>query len=219
MLPLLPILLAAALAAHRLGPLALAGGLALSFAVVGVFVASVGFALGLDATIFRNAAAVVLITFGLVLLSARLQESFAVAASGVSGVGQGLLSRLTIEGLGGQLLLGVLLGIVWSPCVGPTLGAAVTLASQGESLTQVTFLMLVFGLGAGAPLAALGFVSRSALPGVKQRLLAAGNAGKRVFGGILLVLGAAILAGFDKTFEAWVLDVAPPWFIGLTTRI
>ena len=55
-LPLLPLVLGAAASEHRLGPAALAGGLALSFVAIGLFVATVGFAIGLDAGVFRLAA-------------------------------------------------------------------------------------------------------------------------------------------------------------------
>lgn len=218
-LPLLPILLGTAVAAHRFGPFALAGGLMLSFTLVGVFVASVGVALGLDQAVFRTIAAVVLLGFGLVLLSSGLQQRFAVATSGVSGAGQAMLSRVSPEGLGGQFVLGVLLGIVWSPCVGPTLGAAVTLASQGESLTQVAIVMAIFGLGAGLPLMLLGMASREAMLRMRGRLLSVGKLGKQILGAVMLVLGAAILTGGDKLFESWALNSAPDWLIRLTTSI
>ncbi len=218
-LPLLPILLGTAVAAHRFGPLALAGGLMLSFTILGVFIASVGVALGIDQVLFRNVAAVLLIGVGVVLLSAQLQERFAVATSGVSGAGQVLLSRMTLDGLGGQFALGVLLGIVWSPCVGPTLGAAVTLASQGESLTQVAIVMAIFGLGAGLPLMVLGMASREAMLRMRGRLLSVGKLGKQLLGGVMLALGVAILTGGDKLFEGWVLDSAPDWLVQLTTSI
>ncbi len=218
-LPLLPILLGTALAAHRLGPFALAAGLTLSFTLLGVLIASAGASLGLDPAMFRSLAAVLLVGFGILLLSPRLQERFALAASGVSGAGQGLLSRLTLEGLPGQFVLGLLLGIVWSPCVGPTLGAAVTLASQGKDLAQVTVLMALFGLGAGLPLAALGLLSRQAMLRVRGRLLTAGKIGKQAFGGVMLLLGLAILSGADKLFEAWIVQAAPAWLINLTTLI
>lgn len=218
-LPLIPILLGTAATAHRFGPFALAAGLTLSFTAVGVFVASLGATLGLDPALFRNLAAVLLIAFGMLLLSSQLQERFALAASGVSGAGQGLLSRLTIDGLPGQFVLGLLLGIVWSPCVGPTLGVAVTLASQGQSLAQVALVMALFGLGAGLPLVALGLVSRQAMMRLRGRLLAAGRIGKQALGGLMLVLGAAILTGGDKLFEAWVLQAAPTWLVELTTSI
>ncbi|MDP2811550.1 MAG: cytochrome c biogenesis CcdA family protein [Rhodocyclaceae bacterium] len=218
-LPLVPILLGTAATAHRFGPFALAAGLSLSFTALGVFVASLGASLGLDPALFRDAAAVLLIAFGVLLLSARMQERFALAASGVSGAGQGLLSRLTLDGLPGQFVLGLLLGIIWSPCVGPTLGVAVTLASQGQSLAQVALVMALFGLGAGVPLVALGLVSRQAMMRLRGRLLAAGSIGKQALGGVMLVLGAAILTGGDKLFEAWVLQAAPTWLVELTTSI
>jgi len=218
-LPLLPILLGAAVAAHRFGPYALAAGLTLSFTLVGVFVASLGVALGLDPALFRSIAAMLLIAFGVLLLSARLQERFALAASGVSGAGQGVLSRFTLDGLPGQFVLGLLLGVVWSPCVGPTLGAAVTLASQGQSLGQVTLLMALFGMGAGLPLVALGLLSRQAMMRVRGRLLAAGKIGKQALGGIMLLLGLAILTNADKMFEAWALKLAPDWLVALTTSL
>lgn len=218
-LPLVPILLGEAVAAHRLGLYALAAGLTLSFTVVGVLIASLGTVLGLDPALFRTIAAALLIVFGVLLLSARLQEQFAVVTSGVSGAGQGLLSRLTLDGLPGQFVLGLLLGIIWSPCVGPTLGAVVTLASQGQSLVQVTLLMSLFGFGAVLPLVALGLVSRQALTRIRSRLLTAGKFGKQALGGIMLMLGAAILSGGDKLFEAWMLQVTPAWLVGLTTSI
>lgn len=218
-LPLVPILLATAVAAHRLGPYALAAGLTLSFTLVGVFVASLGAALGLDPALFRSIAAVLLIAFGAVLLSTRLQQGFALAASGWSGTGHGLLAKLSLDGLPGQFVLGLLLGLVWSPCVGPTLGAAVTLASQGQSLAQVTAVMALFGLGAGLPLVVLGLVSRQAMTRIRGRLLAAGKAGKQALGVLMLALGGLIITGLDKLFEAWILNTAPEWLVVLTTSI
>lgn len=216
-LPLVPILLASAVLAHRFGPLALAGGLTLSFTVVGVFIAAAGASLGLQQDSLRNVAAVLLLVFGIVLLLPRLQERFAVAASNLSSGGQTLLSRVTLDGLPGQFVLGLLLGLVWSPCVGPTLGAAITLASQGESLAQITLVMAIFGIGASLPLIILGSVSRQALTRWRGHLLQAGKRGKQVLGGVMLLLGVGILTGLDKLFEAWVLGLAPDWLVRLTT--
>jgi len=218
-LPIVPILLGTAVAAHRLGPFALAAGLTLSFTVVGVFIASAGAALGLDASMLRNVAAVLLLIFGLVLVSEKLQMRFAGATAGLSGTGHALLSKVSLSGLPGQFVLGLLLGLVWSPCVGPTLGAAITLASQGEDLAQVTLLMAVFGVGASLPLIILGLVSRQAMLRLRGKLMAAGKVGKQALGGVMLVLGVMILAGADKTFEAWVLRHAPDWLVQVTTSI
>jgi len=218
-LPIIPILLGTAVAAHRLGPYALAAGLTISFTVVGVFIASVGAAIGLDNALLRTVAAILLLAFGLILISAQLQERFAGATSGLSGAGQNILAKVTLNGLSGQFILGLLLGIVWTPCAGPTLGAAITLASQGQNLVQVTTLMALFGLGAGIPLVALGLVSRQAMLSIRGRLLAAGKAGKQVLGGVMLLLGGLILTGADKAFETLVLQYAPDWLVQITTSI
>ena len=217
-LPLLPILLATALAAHRLGPYALALGLMLSFSAIGILVASVGASFGLDQSLFRNAAAVLLVVFGVVLLSARLQERLATAGSGLSSIGDRFLSRVSLDGLKGQFIVGLVLGLIWSPCVGPTLGAATTLASQGRNLAQITLLMALFGLGAGTPLVLLGGLSRASMARVRGGLSLAGKRGKLLLGGVMLLLGLAILSGLDKSFEAWVVDISPQWLTELTTR-
>ena len=217
-LPLVPILIATAAAAHVLGPYALALGLMLSFSLVGIFLATLGASLGLDQDTFRAAAAVILIGFGIVLLSPKLQERFATATSGLSAAGDGLLAKLNLDGLGGQFVVGLALGVIWSPCVGPTLGAATTLASQGSNLAQIALLMMIFALGAGTPLVVLGSVSRAAMMRVRGRMMQAGKLGKSILGGVLLLIGLAILSGLDKSFEAWVVRISPDWLNELTTR-
>jgi cytochrome c biogenesis protein CcdA len=217
-LPLVPVLMGSAVTAHRLGPLALAGGVALSYTIAGVFLASVGASLGLDGDVFRQTAAVLLVLFGLVLLSGRLQAVFVRATAGVTGSGQTLLSRFTLDGVGGQFALGLLLGIVWSPCVGPMLGAATTLASQGQDLGHISLLMAVFGFGASVPMLLIGSLSRATLLRVRGSLNTAGKRGKQVLGIALLLVGVLILSHADRGLEAWLLDHSPAWLTGLTTR-
>jgi len=217
-LPLLPIVLGAAASQHRLGPLALAGGLALSFTAIGLFVATIGFAMGLDTGVFRTVSAVVLIGVGLVLLVPRLQEQFALAAAPVSNFAGGYADNFTPGGLAGQFALGLLLGAVWSPCVGPTLGAASVLAAKGENLPQVALTMLAFGVGAALPLLLLGILSREALMRWRSRLMEGGKAGKTALGVILVAVGLLVATGLDKRLEAILVEASPDWLTQLTTR-
>jgi cytochrome c biogenesis protein CcdA len=216
-LPLIPIIIGAAANQHRFGPLALAGGLAASFAVIGTGLASIGSSIGLAQDGFRLFAAVVMGIIGIVLISNRLQERFAIAMSGVSGAGNSLLSKVTIDGLLGQFLIGILLGLVWTPCVGPTLGAAITLASQGRDLGKIVFVMAIFGLGAGLPLALLGMLSRGAMMKVKGKLGNAGKLGKQLLGGFLIVISLLVMTGQDKALESFLLKHSPDWLTDLTT--
>jgi cytochrome c-type biogenesis protein len=217
-LPLVPVLVAAAVNAHRWGPLALGLGLTMSFTIVGIFLATLGVSLGLDPDTFRLAGAVILAVFGLVLIVPRLQDLFARATGILSNSGSQLLARITLGGLAGQFAVGALLGVVWSPCVGPTLGAATTLASQGKDLGQIGLLMLIFGIGAALPLVLLGSLSRASMMKVRGRLLSAGKYGKQAFGLILLALGVLIATGTDKSLEAWILNQTPDWLTALTTK-
>src|SRR5215212_2119403 len=121
-LPLVPIVLGSAVTQHRFGPAALAAGLALSFAAIGLFVATVGFAVGLDASIFRSAAAILLIGLGAVLLVPALHARIALAAGPAGDWAERRFGGFATDGLSGQFGVGLLLGAVWSPCVGPTLG-------------------------------------------------------------------------------------------------
>jgi cytochrome c biogenesis protein CcdA len=210
--------LGAALSQHRYGPLALAAGLTLSYVAVGLLIATVGYTIGLDQDVVRMVAATLLIAIGVVLLLPRLQDRFAVVAGPLGGWAQTQAGEIPTRGLSRQFALGILLGAVWSPCVGPTLGAASVLASQGKDLGAVAATMIVFGIGAALPLTVLGMASREALMRWRERLLAAGKGGKYALGGLLIVFGATIVTGFDHVVETALVNASPNWLTHLTTR-
>lgn len=189
-LPLIPILLATAMAQHRFGALALAGGLALSFTMVGLFLATVGFSIGIDPDVMRQVAAVALMAFGAILLLPRWQARFALVTSSAGSFAGQWLQRFQGQGWGAQFVVGLLLGLVWTPCVGPTLGATTALAAQGTQLTQVALLMLLFGLGAGTPLVVFSGLSREVAQRMRGRLMTGGRIGKFALGTLMLLLGS-----------------------------
>ncbi|MFM7403090.1 MAG: cytochrome c biogenesis CcdA family protein [Erythrobacter sp.] len=218
-LPVLPLVFGASAAEHRLGPVALAAGLALSFTAIGLFVAVIGFSIGLDTDVFRTASAIMLVAMGGVLVFPAAQYRMQAV---LAPVGQWAAQRThsaRSPGLGSQLALGALLGAVWSPCTGPTLGAAALLASQGQQLPIVALAMLAFGIGAAVPLLLLGVLLRRKLMGLRQQLAVAGQAGRWFLGGAMALVGLAVLTGTDKQLEALFLDHAPAWAIALGTSI
>jgi cytochrome c-type biogenesis protein len=217
-LPLLPIVLGSAASEHRYAPVALAAGLALSFVIIGIFVATIGFAIGLDASVFRAISAVLLIGLGVLLLVPSLSAQVAAAGGPVSNWVEGQFGGFAANGVGGQFVLGLILGAVWSPCVGPTLGAASLLAAKGQDLGEVTLTMLAFGLGAGLPLVILGLLSREAFMRWRGRLMEAGKGGKAVLGGLLVAIGLLVATGLDKRLETMLVDASPDWLTQLTTR-
>jgi cytochrome c-type biogenesis protein len=216
-LPLVPIVLGAAVTAHSLGAVALALGLALSFTGLGLFFALVGFGLGIDAGAFRLVAAVIMVGLGAILSVPSWQARLAGAGSPVSAWADRHFGKPAISGLAGQFALGLLLGAVWSPCVGPTLGAASLLASRGQNLPQVTLTMAIFGIGAGLPLVLFGMLSRATLMRLRTNLMSAGKFGKGLLGAAFILIGVAILSGADKRIEAALVDASPQWLTDLTT--
>jgi cytochrome c biogenesis protein CcdA len=135
--------------------------LAVSFVAIGLFAAIIGYSIGLDAELFRSVAAALMIAIGVVLLVPRFQERLALAGAPLAAWSDRHFGAARQDGVGGQIAVGLLLGAVWSPCVGPTLGAASILVAQGRDLGEVAVTMLAFGFGAALPLAALALVTRS----------------------------------------------------------
>jgi cytochrome c-type biogenesis protein len=216
-LPILPVVLGMAASKQRWGPVALAIGLSVSFVAIGMFVATAGFAVGLDTGLFRAVAAVLIIAIGLVLLLPRFQARLAVAGGPIANWADARLVRVG-GGVSGQFWVGALLGAVWSPCVGPTLGAASLLAAQGRDLGQVSVIMFAFGLGGALPLLALGLLSREAMVRWRHRLVSASEGAKAGLGVTFVGIGALVLTGLDKSIETMLVEVSPQWLTDLTTR-
>jgi cytochrome c-type biogenesis protein len=217
-LPLLPIVLGAAASEHRLGAVALAGGVTLSFLAIGLFIATIGFGLGIDDAVFRLVAAVLMIVIGFILAVPPLQTRLAAAAGPFGNWADQTFGGFSKSGLSGQFGVGVLLGAVWSPCVGPTLGAASVLAAQGKNLGAVGLTMLAFCLGAGLPLLLFGKVSRQLLLHWRGGMSTAGKSIKQLLGLFLVVVGLLIVTGIDKTVETKLVEVSPQWLTDITTR-
>jgi cytochrome c-type biogenesis protein len=170
-------------------------------------------------TVFRSAAAVLLVLVGAMLLVPRFQTQFATAAGPVSNWTQNRFGGFSTSGISGQFGVGLLLGTVWTPCVGPTLGAASIMAARGENLDMVVLTMLAFGIGTALPLLALALMSREALLRWRGRLLGASSGIKMALGALLVVAGVMTLSGFDRTIQIGLEQALPDWLVAITTRV
>ncbi len=218
-LPILPIVLATALQAGRSGPLVLAAGMSLSFVTLGLFVASLGRTFGITEESVSSAAAVLMIGFGLILLVPRFSASFATATAGVSGRADSGIDQIDRDGLSGQFTAGVLLGAVWSPCIGPTLGGAISLASQGESMLRAGGIMITFALGVSTVILALAYGAQSVIRKRQAAMRRFANAARPVMGAVFVAVGTAILFKFHHVIEIWALDNLPAWFTDFSVSI
>ena len=218
-LPILPIVLATSVQAGRHGPAALAAGMAISFVSFGMFVLVLGAGIGLTEDRMVTFGAWAMLAFGLVLLLPGLSGRFSAATAGIAGRADMQMETMTQTGYGGQFLGGALLGAVWSPCVGPTLGGAISLASQGQSLIRAALVMAFFALGTATIILALGYGSREAILKRKAALHAIAARSRPIMGAAFACVALLILTKTHHRIEAALLDIMPNWLLDLSVAL
>ncbi|MBK6715293.1 MAG: cytochrome c biogenesis protein CcdA [Burkholderiales bacterium] len=217
--PLLPLVLGGALQGHRLAPLALGLGMAASFAGLGVLLGAAGPALGLDGDVIRIGGAWLLIGFALVMLIPAWSERFTNWMLPIASSANAASSRLSGGSLGSALLLGAVLGLVWSPCSGPLLASALTLVASEGGAARGGLVLGLFGVGAAIPLVAVAYASRAGFTRARGWVLGHIDRLKKGFAVLLGLMGVAILTGADKWLEAQVNGWLPDSWLGLTVAI
>ncbi|SMR82234.1 Cytochrome c biogenesis protein CcdA [Aliiroseovarius halocynthiae] len=210
-LPVLHIVLATALQASRFGPLAVAAGMSVSFVTLGLLVTVLGYTIGLTEDMVARAGAILMVGFGLILMTPVLSERFATATAGVSSHADTSLDDIDRGGLSGQFLGGMLLGAVWSPCIGPTLGGAISLASQGKSIPWAAAIMIAFALGVSTIIIALGYGARAAIMRRQALMRRIAQKSRPIMGVIFVAVGLMILFRFHHVLEAWAVQTLPAW--------
>ena len=218
-LPVLPIVLATAIQSHRLGPLGVAAGMSASFVVLGFGVTLAGRSLGLTTETVSDAGAVLMVGFGLVLLVPRFSAAFATATSGFSARADAGVETIDRTALAGQIGAGALLGAVWSPCVGPTLGGAISLASQGDSLGRALGIMIAFALGVSTIILALGYGARAAIQRRQATMRRLAEVSRPVMGVVFVAVGLGLLFRVQHVLEYWALQILPTWLIDFSVSI
>jgi cytochrome c biogenesis protein CcdA len=218
-LPLLPLVVGSALQGNRLAPVAMGAGMTLSFALIGMALGALGPALGIDGDTVRFAGAAMLIAFAVVMLVPALGDRFGRWMLPIASQAQNASARLDGRTLTSALLLGAVLGLVWSPCSGPLLGSALSLVASEGGVTRGGVVLGVFGLGAAIPLVAVAYASRKGFVRVRDWILARIERVRRGFALLLGLVGVAILTGGDKWLEAQVLRVLPDAWVNLTVGI
>jgi cytochrome c-type biogenesis protein len=108
----------------------------------------------------------------------------------------------------GAYVLGLAFAFGWTPCIGPQLGAILSLAASEASLTRGTVLLGVYALGLGIPfLLAAMFITRAT--GVMNTLKKHMKLIERCSGILLLIVGVAMLTGAFSMFSFWLLETFP----------
>jgi cytochrome c biogenesis protein CcdA len=215
-LPLAPIVVAAARARDPRGPLALAFGLAATFGIVGGVLASFGVEFG-DSELARAASAVVMIAIGAALLAPAIGERIERRLGFVGRAADLMSERLPNAGLAGQAAAGAVLAFAWAPCAGPILGAALILAAKGGSPAAAIATMTAYALGAASALIGAGYAAGRVAS--KARFAWAGAGGRVALGAAFLAIGVAVLTGLDHQIEAVLVGAMPDWLTTFATSL
>jgi len=218
-LPLLPLVVGGATQRNRLAPVAMGVGMASAFALIGLVVGTLGPVLGLDTDHVRTFGAVLLILMAGVFWVPVWSERFAQWAMPLATSAQNASADLDAGSLKGAFLLGGVLGLVWSPCSGPLLASALALVVSEGGAVSGAIILGAFGVGAALPLVGVAYASRSGFERWRDRALRSMDGVKKGFGALLGLAGVAILMGWDKALEGWVLDHLPEAWTGLSSMI
>lgn len=120
--------------------------------------------------------------------------------------------RLHLDVPGGRIvgawLLGTAFAFGWTPCIGPVLGAILTMTASTANLEQGMLLLAVYSLGLGVPFVlAAGFTE--ALLRQLRRLAAFGRRLQQLAGVLLVVMGVLVLTGRLEQIAFWLLETFP----------
>jgi len=225
-LPVLPVTLLAALNTSRYGPMALAAGMGVTFVIIGMTIAAIGPAIGLDDLLMSKIASVFMIGFGMILIIPQFSAAFASATGGSANAASMQLHAMenanensgVTSGLKGQFIIGALLGAVWGPCVGPTLGGAISLASQGQNMLWAASIMSAFAGGIATIILGLSYGAREAIIKRQATLRSFAEKARPITGGVLVLLGLIIFFKLHHIAEIWLLDNLPVWLLDFSVK-
>ncbi|MGY4628136.1 cytochrome c biogenesis CcdA family protein [Bradyrhizobium sp. USDA 4486] len=212
-LPMLPILLGASIGrAGHLRPAMIALGFVISFSAVALLLGAFTRALDFDPNVLREAAAILLLGFGLLMLWPAPFEWLSIRLNGWLDLGAA--SGVQREGAIGGLVLGTTLGLVWTPCAGPVLGSILTLVATSKNLAWAGTLLVAYAIGAGVPMLGIAYGGQAATTRVRS-LARISPRLQQGFGVIVIAFAVAAYFQYDTLIVAWLTGFYPTGQIGL----
>jgi len=213
-LPVLPALLGASLGrSDKARPAFIALGFVGSFAAAAVFFSVTTQIAGIDQTVLRAVAAVLLAAFGAVMLWPHPFEWIWIRVGARLIPGDRIVMGFA-QGKLGALALGTALGLVWTPCAGPVLASILTLIATANSLVSGAALLSVYAVGAAIPLLAIGWGGQAVTTRVKV-LARYSRRLQQGFGVAMIAFAVATYFDYDALIAAWLSRFYPGGQIGL----
>ncbi len=214
-LPILPIILSSSFGGVETGksrPLGVVIGFIASFTFFTLFLSTIVGLIGISVNVLRLFSVIVIAGFGISFLIPKFQVLL-----------EQLFSKLTRfaptnaakRGIGGGLLLGLSLGLLWTPCVGPILASVISLAITGAITWNALFITLAYSIGTAIPMFAVMIGGQKLLQKVPWLLSNTANI-QKFFGIIMILTAIAIVTNVDRKFQTFILETFPQYGIGLT---
>lgn len=218
-LPVLPIILSTVVADGEkkrdvFRPLGVVTGFILSFTFFTLFLSTIVSRSGLDADLLRDFAVIVIGVFGLSMLFPQvtmlLERMFSYLSRFVPSGGR------RKDGYGGGLIVGLSIGLLWTPCVGPILASVITLAITGTVTIQAVLITLAYAVGTAIPMFAIIYGGQGLLKRMPWLTRNTQNI-QMGFGVVMIAMAVAIYFNLDRQFQTYVLNKFPNYGSGLTS--
>ena len=214
-LPVLPVVLSGTVGGGKARPLGIITGFVVSFTVFTLTLSALVSLLGISADVLRYIAAGLILAFGLVMVIPPLKNAFMRLVSGLSGAGTRQPAAGGKKGYLSGLVLGLSLGLVWTPCVGPIMASVITLALSTSVDAGAVFITLAYAAGTAVPLFLIMQGGR-ALLNKFSFFTKHSDKIQKVFGALMILTAVALFTGVDRYFQSFILQALPGYGSGLT---
>ncbi|PIR95946.1 MAG: cytochrome C biogenesis protein [Candidatus Doudnabacteria bacterium CG10_big_fil_rev_8_21_14_0_10_42_18] len=209
-LPLLPILLGASVGQKsKTRPLFIALGFIVMFSITGLTLSFIVQSLNIAPDTLRNISVVALILFGAFMLWPKPFELLTQKLVPLSTKARGLSSKAGSGNFGG-FILGLILGIIWTPCAGPILGSILTLIATQTELARASILLVGYAIGAGIPMVIIAYGGQYITTKIRWISRYAARL-QQIFGILIVILAIAMFFQYDLVIQAKLLDIFPSW--------
>lgn len=192
-LPVLPLVLGSSITGGKRRPFGIILGFILAFTAFTLLSRHLVLWLGLDLDLIKYGSLLLLALFGLVLLSEPLSTKFSLWTSGWASVGVHLSAQAQ-DGFLSGLFIGMLIGLIWTPCAGPILAAVLVQVIRQDSELEALWLLIAFSFGAGLPMLVLSLTGRKLMTKLPF-LTSHAPMIRKIFGILILISVAFIAAG------------------------
>jgi len=207
-LPILPIILGTSIKlASKLRPLFIVAGFVLTFAALGMLLASVSQTVAIAHETLPLAGIVMLLLAGLPMLwrapydwlISHVNEPLQRIGASGANAGSGNL---------GGFVLGMSLGAIWTPCAGPVLASILVLVTQAQNLGWSASLLVLYAIGAGIPMLVIAYGGQFMTTRVRAVAKYAERL-QKLFGVLIILTAIAIYFQYDVVIYAWIAEIFP----------